>query len=345
MFLLTIVLLSLLLATSVAVVGCGDDTETTSDDTTTTATDSSTVIADRAIEVLAVPFEEGLPGNSIAAEDLSAMMADPAMMETMQLVDIRKKEDYDAGHIEGAIQIDFLDWANPENIAQLDPDKKVVVICYTGNTAAQAAMGMRIIGIDAVTLKAGMTGWVAGTGAGTIADLQAASNAVVNDPPMMESATAPEATFTQPTGEEYDILADKMNEVFSAMPEGAANVIKAEDLKTKIDAGDMADTMVLDVRSAEDFATVGHIDGAMNIPFNSLAVPDNLSMLSMDQQIVVACYTGNTAAQAVTVLKMLGYDAVALKYGMMGWTQTPNTAGYIEYLNAANYPVVQPALS
>lgn len=344
LFLLTIVLLGLLFSTTVALVGCGEETSTKADDKNGGA-DSSTLLADRAIEVLASTETTGeYAANAIAGDALFAKLSDPAEKDKLFLVDIRKKADYDKGHIEGAIQIDFLKWAKPENIAKLPKDKKIIVICYTGNTAAQAASGMRVIGLDAAVLKGGMTGWVAGTGQATIADLQAANNEVVNDPMLMDSVAAPEATFTVPTGDDYDTLVAKMDEVFSAMPEGAANVITAADLKAKLDGGEADSMVLLDIRSTEDFTTVGHIVGAMNVPFKAAAVPDNLTMLDKDKQVVVICYTGNTAAQTVTVLRMLGYDAVALKYGMMGWTQTPNTAGYIAYLNAASYTVVTEAL-
>lgn len=343
LFLLTIVLIGLLFSSTIAAVGCGDDDETTSakTETTATTTDSSTVVADRAIEVLASTETTGeYAANAIAADALSAKLADPAEKENLFLLDIRKMEDYDKGHIEGAVQMDFLDWAQPENLSQLPTDKKIIVICYTGNTAAQAASGMRVLGLDAAVLKGGMAGWEAGKSQSIVTDLQAANNAVVNDPPMMEAAPAPEATFTTPTGSDYDTLAMTMADVFGSMPEGAANVITAEDLKAKLDGGEADSLVLLDIRSTDDFTSVGHIEGAMNVPFKAVAVPENLDMLSKDKQVVVICYTGNTAAQTVTILKMLGYDAVSLKYGMMGWTQTPNTDGYIAYLNAANYPVV-----
>jgi LPXTG-motif cell wall-anchored protein len=65
---------------------------------------------------------------------------------------------------------------------------------------------------------------------------------------------------------------------------------------------------------------LGHVPGAINIPWKAIASPDNLAKLPTDQQIVVYCYTGHTGQVAAATLKVLGYDVVNLKYGMMGWT-------------------------
>ena len=35
---------------------------------------------------------------------------------------------------------------------------------------------------------------------------------------------------------------------------------------------------------------------------------------------MVYCYTGHTGQVAATLLRAFGYDAVNLKFGMMGWT-------------------------
>ena len=344
LFLLTIVLLGLLFSTTLAVVGCGEEEEdTTAGETATTDTvaDSETMLADRIIQVMASTETTGeYAGNAIKAEDLDAMMADPAEMENVTLVDIRQQEAYDKGHIEGAINIPYLEWASMENMMMFPEGNKIIVICYSGNTAAQAVMGMRILGHDAAALAGGMESWEAGKAQGTISALQSANNEVVMDEPMQEAAPAPDASWEPLTEEEHNELMMPVDDYFSNMTEGGVNVITAADLKAKIDSGEADSMTLLDIRTPEDFTSIGHIDGAINIPFKAVAVPDNLDMLSKDKQIVVICSSGNPSAQTVTALNLLGYDAKVLKYGMMGWTQTPDTADTIAYLSAANYPVV-----
>jgi rhodanese-related sulfurtransferase len=100
-----------------------------------------------------------------------------------------------------------------------------------------------------------------------------------------------------------------------------APVISADALFENLNDGDKSnDPCVLSVRKPEHYA-LGHVPGAINVYWQNVAEPDNLAKLPTDKQIVVYCYTGHTGQIAATVLNLLGYDAVNLKYGMMGWTK------------------------
>ena len=72
------------------------------------------------------------------------------------ILDIRKKEDYDAGHIPGAKNIFWLDILKPENIAQLPKDKKILIYCYVGHTSSQLLVILKMLGYDVIALKFGM---------------------------------------------------------------------------------------------------------------------------------------------------------------------------------------------
>jgi rhodanese-related sulfurtransferase len=90
---------------------------------------------------------------------------------------------------------------------------------------------------------------------------------------------------------------------------------------------------VVDIRSAGDYCK-GHIPGAVNIPFRTVAMPANLEMLPTDIPILVVCYTGHTASQTTMLYRLLGYDAYALRYAMMSWvdvTRAPIWSSLEEY--------------
>ena len=72
---------------------------------------------------------------------------------------------------------------------------------------------------------------------------------------------------------------------------------------------------LLDVRRPEDFCK-GHIKGAVNIFWLDILKPENLSKLPRDKEIVIICYVGHTASQTLVLLRLLGYKAVVLKFGM-----------------------------
>jgi rhodanese-related sulfurtransferase len=75
------------------------------------------------------------------------------------VVDIRTAEDFAAGHIQDAINIPFGENMQ-EKFADL-PEGKLIVACYSGQTAGQTTAVLRMLGHDAVSLHFGMkVGWI-----------------------------------------------------------------------------------------------------------------------------------------------------------------------------------------
>ena len=72
--------------------------------------------------------------------------------------------------------------------------------------------------------------------------------------------------------------------------------------------------MILSVRKAEDYAK-GHVKGAINVPFGA-GMQEGLVQLPKDKKIIVYCYTGQTASQTVAILRLLGYEAYNMQFGM-----------------------------
>lgn len=325
-----------------AVAGCGG--ESSAGTPAAPAPDPGQVLADRALKTIAATGSGEYSANSIKGADLTKKLADPMEKGKLYILDIRSKKDYDNGHVEGAVNMEWAKWADPANIKMLPAEKKIVVVCYTGNTAAQAAMGLRMLGYDAVALRAGMNGWTQTTSTQqVIGDLQSTSYPTATTPAGSTTPAPPPAPFEKPASGDVSILQDKAASIMASMTtsgEYANNTITAKNLSAKLaNAADRERLFLVDVRSANDY-NKGHIDGAVNIPFAAVAVPDNLKLIPKDKKIVVVCYTGNFAAQTVTVLKMLGYDAATLKFGMMAWNGNGKDK-YVQDLEAANNPVVQ----
>jgi rhodanese-related sulfurtransferase len=163
--------------------------------------------------------------------------------------------------------------------------------------------------------------------------------------------TANEATET------YDLptaLADTIQGAADAYFGGGTKNISADALFDNLNDGDTSnDPFVLSVRSAEDYAK-GHIPGAVNMPVSELFIAANLAKLPADKEIVVYCYTGQTASQVTSALRMLGYDAYNMLFGMQAWTMdqdvrskffNPETAsfGYAYEGTAATAAAEEPA--
>ena len=82
--------------------------------------------------------------------------------------------------------------------------------------------------------------------------------------------------------------------------------------------GNEANYFIVDIRSAEKFAE-GHIPGAVNSAYaDILTTVETLN--TSDLPVLVACYSGQSAAHAVVALRLSGYtDAKTLMWGMSSW--------------------------
>ena len=58
------------------------------------------------------------------------------------LVDVRTPDEYAAGHLEGAVNIDAQSPSFEGEVSELDADADYVVYCQSGNRSAQAASAM-----------------------------------------------------------------------------------------------------------------------------------------------------------------------------------------------------------
>lgn len=118
----------------------------------------------------------------------------------------------------------------------------------------------------------------------------------------------------------YGIIASYADVFLSNTDPSPHRTLYAEDLWDGIDDPNLADELydffLLDIRKSKDFVEKGHICGAVNIVFEEVAKPENLAILPTDMPILVICYTGHTASQINSILKMLGYNAWTLRFGM-----------------------------
>jgi rhodanese-related sulfurtransferase len=115
-----------------------------------------------------------------------------------------------------------------------------------------------------------------------------------------------------------------LQEIAEAYFSEGPKTIQAANLFENLNDGDPDnDPTIISLRSAEDYAK-GHISGAVNMSVTQLFSADNLATIPPDKDVVVVCYTGQTASQATAALNMLGYDAYTLLFGMSSWTTDPD---------------------
>ncbi len=75
----------------------------------------------------------------------------------LQLVDVRQVDEWEAGHIDGAIHIPQDELAG--RLGDLDGIRPVVTVCRTGRRGHDAAEWLRGRGFDAQCLDGGLLSW------------------------------------------------------------------------------------------------------------------------------------------------------------------------------------------
>lgn len=120
---------------------------------------------------------------------------------------------------------------------------------------------------------------------------------------------------------------------------GKSPTISPQDVYKNVVVGGDTGYFLISLQKPEDYAK-GHVKGAINIPYGQFYKKENLNKIPRDKKIVTICYTGHTASQAAMLLNQLGYEAYAMKFGMMGWTSNPAPMGTVKFFTKpADYPV------
>jgi phage shock protein E len=78
--------------------------------------------------------------------------------------------------------------------------------------------------------------------------------------------------------------------------------------------------IIVDVRTPEEFAS-GHIDGALNIDFNSGNFANEITRLNPSETYAVYCRSGSRSGQAASIMHKAGFHDVSnLNGGVIDWT-------------------------
>jgi rhodanese-related sulfurtransferase len=75
------------------------------------------------------------------------------------LLDVREPDEWQAGHIEGALHIPLADL--PARVGELPGQGDLVVVCRSGGRSARAVAWLRQNGHTALNLDGGMGAWAA----------------------------------------------------------------------------------------------------------------------------------------------------------------------------------------
>ena len=96
------------------------------------------------------------------------------------------------------------------------------------------------------------------------------------------------------------------------------------------------DYLLIDLRKPQDYKKC-HIKGAKNIFWLNILNDENIKKLPKNKLIFLICYVGHSSSQVLTILKLLGYNVVSIKFGYgISPVQGVPVAGWLNY----GYPTI-----
>ncbi len=108
--------------------------------------------------VLSAPSPESDPDRprTIGLEEFNRLRGQPNCV----VLDVRTKREFTAGHVPGAVNIDWSSWNFTEKVQALDKQKTYLVHCASGFRSARAVGKMRRLGFkDLCDFSGGWNEW------------------------------------------------------------------------------------------------------------------------------------------------------------------------------------------
>ena len=158
-------------------------------------------------------------------------------------------------------------------------------------------------------------------------------------PVTKQQETVNRAAVNQPfNGDSFSLLRQEADKYLKS---NKALYIQPDEVLNKIVLGGDPSYIVVDVRSDEHYAN-HHIPGSIHIAYADAWRSGKTDFLPKDRKIVVVDYSGHSSSQVATLWSLMGFDAVAMKHGMAGWSKDKEVIGGSPLpCEAKNFPVVK----
>ena len=243
----------------------------------------------------------------VMADEVKKNMKNPKY----HLIDIRTGSWFEYGHIKGAANVESENLLNHfQNEINPADYEKIVVICYSGQSAAYYASLLRIAGYDNVySMKWGMSSWREDFAENSWLkninnDYASKLETTLNEKPL--AGAHPEINTGK--AEVKDILNARLATCFETPYKDF--IVKSLEVFESPD-----NYFIINYDDLEKY-NFGHIPTAVQYdPSTSLATTSDLFTLPVDKKIVIYDTTGQKAAYAVAYLNVLGYNVGNLAYG------------------------------
>ena len=100
--------------------------------------------------------------NEIIAKDISVEEFRKLIGEEAVILDVRRKVEYDAGHLKGALNIDWFGENFTTEVSKLDRNKKILIHCASGGRSSSAMSKLKGLGFtEMYNMLGGFNAWKA----------------------------------------------------------------------------------------------------------------------------------------------------------------------------------------
>jgi len=243
------------------------------------------------------------------------------------LIDIRKPDAYEAGHINGAYNVPkdkVLDFLTTKQKAAAYP--KVVIICYSGQMASYVTGITRYAGFDnTYVMLYGMAGWnsrfsdilkkgfgdrypemiVKGTDKAEVIPEHSEETAIHKGIDLNKLPKLPKKLPSILINERAHQLLKQPRQDF---------LLKADEFFPEIKKDINAYYSIFYIQKPKYYAA--HIKGSVQYtPRKDLSLDARLTEIPVDKPVLIYCKTGHTGGNTTAYLDMLGYKAHNLMFG------------------------------
>ncbi len=96
----------------------------------------------------------------ISAKEANALIEENSGSPEFVILDVRTSEEYNSGHIESAVNIEYKSNDFKQNIEKLDRDKVYITYCRSGRRSTGASELMKGIGFENIyIIEGGIVAW------------------------------------------------------------------------------------------------------------------------------------------------------------------------------------------
>jgi rhodanese-related sulfurtransferase len=240
---------------------------------------------------------------------IGAEAAEKSLEENTLVIDLRRSEGFNKGHIKGAVNVaigDLTDYfANKIKPFEYD---KIILTCYSGQSASYSTLLLRLMGYGNVySLRWGMSGWNKSVDNLWLDNIGSdhEENLETTDIPKADAGDFPLLNTGKPTGAE--IFDERIFSLFADYPNA---LISAETVFSNPEK-----YYIINYERKDKYDN-GHVPGAVRYKTGgTLGILSEMQTIPADREIVVYCGTGHNSAYVTAYLRLFGYNAKTLEFG------------------------------